>query len=276
MRVHHLNCADMRPRGARLIHGEGGWLDEARIVGHVLVVESRDGLVLVDTGFGLHDVAQPQRRLGRGFLLLNRPRLRAEDTAARQLHRLGLRPGDVRHIVATHLDVDHAGGIADFPLARVHVHDDELEAALHPQKLIERLRYNPAQFDHRPRWAPHKTDGERWFGFQSVRAVLDDILLIPLPGHSRGHSAVAVRLENSWLLHAGDAYFCKDELHPERPSCPPGLDLIQRMDEVDRRARLANQARLRALVLDYGGEVEVFCAHDRRELDGLAPRPLGP
>jgi glyoxylase-like metal-dependent hydrolase (beta-lactamase superfamily II) len=273
MRVHHLNCADMRPRGARLLGGEGGLFDEARVVGHVLVVESGDGLVLVDTGFGLHDVAEPRRRLGRGFLALNRPRLRAEDTAARQLSARGLRPRDVRHIVATHLDVDHAGGLADFPHAQVHVHEDELGAALHPKKLIERVRYNRAQFEHHPRWAPHKSQGERWFGFESVRAVLDDILLIPLHGHSRGHSAVAVRRDSGWLLHAGDAYFSKDELHPEHPTCPPGLDLIQRMDEVDRRARLANQARLRLLTVEHGGEVEVFCAHDPRELDSLASGP---
>jgi len=268
--IHHLNCAEMHPPSARLIHGEGGYLSAGRMVGHVLVVESRAGLVLVDSGFGLHDVASPAKRLGRAFLLLNRPRLRAEDTAVRQLARLGLRPGDVRHIVATHLDVDHAGGLADFPLAQIHVHEDELEAALHPRKLIERFRYRAEQRAHQPHWVVHRADGERWYGFQSVRPVagLDEILLIPLPGHSRGHTAVAVRLDHgNWLLHCGDAYFCKDELHPEHPSCPPGLELVQRMDEVDRRARLANQERLRALARDHAGEVELFCAHDARELE---------
>jgi glyoxylase-like metal-dependent hydrolase (beta-lactamase superfamily II) len=258
----------MYPPSARLVNGEGSLLSSGRIVGHVLAVETARGIVLIDTGFGLRDVANPERRLGRAFLFLNRPRLRAEDTAARQLSRLGLRTGDVRHIVATHLDVDHAGGLSDFPLAEVHVHEDELEAALHPKRWIERVRYRKAQREHQPNWVVHRADGERWHGFQSVRAIadLDDILLIPLPGHSRGHTGVAVRLENgNWLLHCGDAYFCQDELHPETPTCPPGSELIQRMDEVDREARLANQRRLRALARDHGGEVELFCAHDARE-----------
>jgi glyoxylase-like metal-dependent hydrolase (beta-lactamase superfamily II) len=273
MRVHHLNCAEMRPRGARLIHGRGGLFAEGRIVGHVLCVESDDGLVLIDTGFGLYDVAYPAQRLGRAFLLLNRPRLREEDTAVRQLAALGLDAADVRHIVATHLDVDHAGGLADFPTAQVHVHEDELEAALHPKRAIEHLRYRAAQRDHQPRWVPHRPDGERWRGFQSVRAVLDDILLIPLPGHSRGHSAVAVRSPREsgrWLLHAGDAYFCNQELR-DPPDCPPGLALIQRLDEVDRRARLANQERLRQLA--RSGEVDIFCAHDADELALFGARP---
>jgi glyoxylase-like metal-dependent hydrolase (beta-lactamase superfamily II) len=258
----------MAPPSARLVNGEGGYLSQGRIVGHVLAIETSRGIVLVDTGFGLRDVANPQKRLGRGFLLLNRPRLRPEDTAARQLSSLGLRAGDVRYIIATHLDADHAGGLSDFPLAEVHVHADELEAALHPRKWIERVRYRAAQFEHQPKWVVHRADGERWLGFQSVRAIagLDEILLIPLPGHSRGHSAVAVRLDSgAWLLHCGDAYFSQEEMHPEAPTCPIGTGLIERIDEVDRSARLENQQRLRVLARDRGGEVELFSAHDPRE-----------
>ncbi|WP_051484150.1 MBL fold metallo-hydrolase [Rhizobium sp. CF080] len=48
-----------------------------------------------------------------------------EDTAAWQIQSLGYPARDVRHIVLTHLDFDHAGGIADFPRARIHVLTDE-------------------------------------------------------------------------------------------------------------------------------------------------------
>ena len=84
--------------------------------------------MLVDTGFGLGDVARP-RRLSAFFRNANRVQLDAEQTARRQIERLGLRPDDVRHIVLTHLDFDHAGGIEDFPNATVHVMDAELRAA---------------------------------------------------------------------------------------------------------------------------------------------------
>ena len=41
-----------------------------------------------------------------------------------------IQPGDVRHVLLTHLDRDHAGGIPDFPKARVHVHRKEHEMAV--------------------------------------------------------------------------------------------------------------------------------------------------
>ena len=62
--------------------------------------------------------------------------------------------------------------------------------------LRERARYPSCHFDHGPKWVTHSVDGDDWFGFESVRVlpgVDPEILLIPLPGHSRGHSAVAVR-----------------------------------------------------------------------------------
>ena len=50
-------------------------------------------------------------------------------TAMRQIERLGFSPREVRHIVMTHLDFDHTGGIEDFPWAAVHVSARELDAA---------------------------------------------------------------------------------------------------------------------------------------------------
>ena len=46
---------------------------------------------------------------------------------------------------------------------------------------------------HGPLWTEHGAGGEAWFGFTAVRAVGDDVLLVPLRGHTRGHCAVAVR-----------------------------------------------------------------------------------
>src|SRR5438552_1900579 len=75
-----------------------------------------------------------------------------------------------------------------------------------------------------------------------------ELLLVPLSGHTRGHAAVAVREDSGrWLLHAGDAYFYRDETDPENPRCTPGLRVFQRMAEMDRAQRLANQQRLREL-----------------------------
>jgi glyoxylase-like metal-dependent hydrolase (beta-lactamase superfamily II) len=257
VRVHHLNCGTMCPWAV----GE--------LVCHCLLAESRHGLVLVETGFGAGDIAHP-RRLGRAVRTLARPRLDPSETALAQVTALGFAARDVRHIVLTHLDPDHAGGLGDFPEAEVHLMEDELRAASGGRDPLARPRYRRAQWAHGPHWSPHRESGERWFGFECVQAVAgdDDILLVPLRGHSRGHAGVAVRSDRGWLLHAGDAYFFADELTDD--SRPWTLEWFQRVTAVDSQARRANQRRLRALVNEHGNEVRVFCAHDASELRAAA------
>src|SRR6202020_2717052 len=111
---------------------------------HCLLIESEDGLVLVDSGLGVEDVNEP-RRLGFLFNAMVRPRLDVAETALRQVVDLGYRPSDVRHIVPTHLDLDPAGGLSDFPDAAVHVFAAELRAASHRASLMERSRYRAVQ-----------------------------------------------------------------------------------------------------------------------------------
>ena len=257
MKIHHLNCGTMCPATAPLIEGSGSWLSRGKMVCHCLLVESPAGLVLVEAGMGTDDLRDPAR-MGRLMLAAARPRLDPAEPACRQIEALGHTPSDVRHVVLTHLDVDHAGGIADFPDAAIHVSHDEHAAAQQPD-----LRYIPAQWAHGPRWTLHRPDGDRWFGFDAVTAVPgtdDGILLVPLPGHSVGHCGVAVRGQSGWWLHAGDAFFHRRQLQGLAP--PLGLALFERFVNHDVAVRRRNQERLVALARDHGDEVRIVCAHD--------------
>ena len=60
MRIHHLNCGLMEPLGGAMFDGVSGGAT-AKLACHCLLVETDQGLVLVDTGFGLQDVRQPYR-----------------------------------------------------------------------------------------------------------------------------------------------------------------------------------------------------------------------
>lgn len=239
-----------------------------RLVAHCLLVEGENGLTLVDTGFGTGDVADP-RRLGRPFTAVTGARFDPAQTARAQVEALGFAPSDVRRIVVTHLDLDHAGGLGDFPEAEVHVHADELAAARRPTAR-ERARYVAAHWAHDPSWVEHRPDaGESWYGFESVSVIDDGLVLVPLRGHTRGHAGVGVRRPaGDWLLHAGDAYFFHGE-KAQPPTCPPGLRAFQRLVEVDHASRVENQARLRSLHAEHGDEVTVFSAHDEVEFQLL-------
>jgi len=251
------------------VNGDGGIFERATLCCHVLLIESEDGLILVDTGFGAADVADPKGRLGRIFVGIAQPKLRPEGTAKAQVEALGFRAEEVRHIVLTHGDLDHGGGLSDFPNAKVHLHVAEHEAIQDPIG-PEKVRYRPIRLHEGVDWVPHAVDGERWKGFEAVRPIesKEEVLLLPLPGHSRGHAAVAVRADNGWLLHAGDAYFHGGQMQ-DPPFMPPGLGLFQKAVDADRPARIANQERLRQLALTHRGEVRVFCAHDPAELAAL-------
>lgn len=273
MKVHHLNCGTMCPLAGRWVEGEGGLLSRGNRICHCLLVETAAGLVLVETGLGSQDLLHPRRRLGCLFLGLTLPRLDPEETAAVQIQRLGFATRDVRHIILTHGHSDHAGGIADFPHATVHVTQDEYEAMTAPRSTFERLVYRTRQWDHGPQWGIHPAGGDSWYGFSAVRAIpgLEPaFLLLPLPGHTRGHAAVVVQDEGRVLVHAGDLYMHRDQLDAALGEPPPALGAFQRVVDVDAALRRRNLERLRTLRRQPG--FEVFCAHDARELEAARAR----
>ena len=256
----------MCPRGARLLAGRGGLLEPSRVVAHCLLLEAGGELVLVDTGFGLGDCSDPNR-LGRRFRALVRPVCEESETAVRQLEGLGYDPADVRHIITTHLDLDHAGGIGDFPEAQIHLFASELAEAQSPG-LLERARYVRSQWGENPHWVEYRGGGDHWFGFESIRLLPDldcEIALIPLPGHTAGHCGVALKTADGWLLHCGDAFFFHGEVESP-PRCPPGLRFFQNLNQHDGKARHHNQERLRELRREHGDEVTLICSHDAEML----------
>jgi glyoxylase-like metal-dependent hydrolase (beta-lactamase superfamily II) len=278
MRIHHLNCVATCPLGGALMDGRTINSLRGRLTCHCLLVETARELVLVDTGFGLRDIADPRSRLSKFFLFLLRPEFREEYAAVRQIARLGYDPRDVRHIVLTHLDFDHAGGLDDFPHATVQMLAAEERHAAARETMLDRMRFRPQQWQGtRANWRGYDhAAGERWLGFDGVQRLAGlppEILLVPLIGHTLGHAGVAVKRRDDWLLQAGDAYFFHAEMDPQRPRCTPGLRFYQWMMEKDRGRRLANQARLCALRARAAEPVEIMCGHDPYEFERYARKP---
>lgn len=187
-----------------------------------------------------------------------------EETARHQILKLGFRAEDVRHIVLTHLHLDHAGGLRDFPHAKVHVYGPEYRAAMDPHGLIE-YAYDASHWAHSPKWMFHERVNRNWFGLDCIpimEAIEPEILLVPLQGHTRGHCGVAIGLPDGWLLQCGDAAspFHQDtDLHG-RDESQYYVNFLPRWFAY--RVIGPHVPRLRALIRDHGEEVSVISSHD--------------
>ncbi len=256
LRVHHLNCAHIT---AMKLGGQ-------HLACHVLLVETpSSGLVLVDSGLGTADYAAITSRLGVTFArFYGRPAVDPSLAAIHQIRALGFDPRDVRHIVQTHLDLDHVGGLSDFPQATVHVHGTELKAAMRRKGVKARGRYRPLMWAHHPKWQTYTVEGQPWHGFEAVRnleGLPPEFLFVPLPGHTLGHCGVAVDTDQGWLLDAGDAFFDPREVNGPTRTVAFRVGLFEAMVTTHKGLRVHNQNRLRSFVAEHP-EVTVFAAHD--------------
>ncbi|WP_169719955.1 MBL fold metallo-hydrolase [Actinomyces slackii] len=258
MGIHHLNCGTLRPASARLVNGRGGLLERARLACNCLLVEHAAGeYTLIDTGLGTLDLADPVGRLGQEFVRRCGPALDPAEPAVAQVAALGIDPRRVTSIVLTHHDLDHAGGLADFPWAEVHLSSAHLSliAPALDARLAGRLR--PQQWRHGPLWRPAQLRG-RGLGRPSAQ-VNDRIHLVALDGHIEGHCGVMItRPGLGPLLHVGDAVYDTRVLRGGRT--PLGLAVFERLMRTDRRAWRESRAWLYRQVAEG---VDVLCAHER-------------
>jgi glyoxylase-like metal-dependent hydrolase (beta-lactamase superfamily II) len=249
MKVHHLNCGTMH-------------MPTAPMVCHVLLIETDNGLVLVDSGFGTDDCAAPKRAGPSRHVL--RAILSHDETVVRQIDQFGFKRDDVRHIVITHLDMDHAGGLSDFPAAQVHVTSAEALGAIRAPSRREKIRYRSEQWAHGPNIVEHDPRGEKWRGFAAAKEldkISPGIALVSLPGHTRGHACVAVDAGHRWVLHAGDAFYHYGTIDGQTP-VPRALTAMESLVAFDRKAVLDNHARLAELYQRGDSDLLIVCAHD--------------
>lgn len=162
------------------------------------VVETADGLLLVDTGIA---------PAGRAIL--------------RFLRRLGHAPTDVRHIVITHCDVDHVGGAAALRAATgatlaIHADDAAVVAGRTPptkggkaMRVVMRLaRFDPV--------APDRllADGDDVAGLR----------VLHVPGHTEGSIAL---VRDDGVVFSGDAMLASRHGDPRPPDPKLALDREQ-------------------------------------------------
>ncbi len=256
--VHYLNCGAASPLGARLFPRRF----EKEMVCRCVLLHSSGVLVLVDSGLSVADLENP-RRLGSMGKVLGIRGSPAE-AARKQIEKLGHDPEDVRHIVLTHLDLDHASGLVDFPRAKIHVCRAELDAAMRPRTWSERKRYRAYHWEHAPHWVPHELsvlEDSAALPCAPIDELPLPMGLVPLFGHTRGHCGVWIDLPEQKILHCGDAYYSRTEL--SSPTSWP-YRVFQSLTHVDVRLAMKSRAVVKRVLVEES-EVRVVSAHDPRE-----------
>lgn len=238
-----------------------------RVPCQCLLLEESGRLALVDTGIGLQDCKHPLDRIGQQFIDMAGFQFGQEDTAIKQIETLGFRAENVEHIILTHGDPDHAGGLADFPKAKVHVTAEELSAI----QMSGHWRYRQTQFSHRPVWNIAASSHRSWFGMEARPLSLgfdSEVLLIPLFGHTIGHAGVAVQQGDRWILHVGDAIY----LHAELESDEHPVSELAAQRASDDSLRRVSIERLRVLICDHRDKVQIVTYHELTELTDAEAR----
>ena len=163
------------------------------------VVEHPDGHVAIDTGLS-SNVPAPKGLLRR-FVPI--PHAQPGDEVGPQMRAVGLDPNEVRFVILTHLDWDHAGGVGHFPNAKILVHRPELTFA---STSSGKMRYQTKRWPSGFSPIPFDLDPDPYVSFPESKKVTDagDVVVVPTRGHSAGHVSVVVRTGDAALFFAGD------------------------------------------------------------------------
>jgi N-acyl homoserine lactone hydrolase len=166
------------------------------------------GPILVDTGLHpsvAHDPRDNMGRIASGWFSLAE-----DDDVPTQLRRRGIRPEQIAVVVLTHLHMDHASAISEFPNATFVISSAEWEAATERPRLTD--AYRPRHYDFAFDYVTVDFDDEAIDSYGSFGRTFDlfgdgSILLAFTPGHSAGHMSVICALPRRDFLICGDVAY---------------------------------------------------------------------
>ncbi len=188
-----------------------------------LITHPSAGTILVDTSLHSSIAAEPGENFGRLASRFARPRIEPGKDLPSQLRGLGADPRSIPLVVMTHLHVDHASGISEFPSSTFVVSSAEWAAATSGSRPILR-GYRPQHYDYVFDYRLVDFDDPKIDSYATFARTFDlfgdgSIRLAFTPGHTLGHMCVLARLRDRDFVIAGDAVYTVRQLEggPEQP-----------------------------------------------------------
>lgn len=172
----------------------------------VWVIEHPEGLIVIDTGENA-EIKDLDKYLAKesGFLRYQfkhacKFNIDPKDELNFQFEKVNLKIDDVKLVVLTHMHLDHTDGLKFFPKQEIIVGDFEFN---HPNNNM------PSTFPSwfKPNKVVYKKNRIDVFNEAYPITASEDLLYIPTPGHTLGHSSIVFKTDDFDIIFAGDSSY---------------------------------------------------------------------
>lgn len=213
------------------------------------LVEHPQGLLLFDAAWHTDVREHPMKHESFPLWFASKPDLPAGQAVNEHLHALGYQPSDLDYVLLSHMDVDHASGLALVKEAKhILASSEEIKAAkgANPRycnkKLWRDISIEPIRFTQDAA-APYGMSCDI-FGDGTVKAIF-------MPGHSAGSVVLQVQRGDRFVLLVGDTGYAKSSWEQGRLPGP----VYSRNDLLKSLRWVSDMAKKK-------GCVEVLACHD--------------
>ena len=182
-----------------------------------LITHPSAGSILVDTSLHSSIAAEPRENFGRLAARLARPRIESGKDLPSQLRERGADPRSIPFVVMTHLHMDHASGISEFPSSTFVALERRMEGGHRPGRGRSCAATGRSTTTTRSTTGWSTSTGRRVDSYSTFGRTFDlfgdgSIRLAFTPGHTVGHMCVLARLEDRDFVIAGDAVYTMRQL----------------------------------------------------------------
>ncbi len=177
----------------------------------VWVIEHPDGLIVIDTGENAESKDIDKYLSGESkfaryqFKHACKVKIEPKDELNHQLNKVNLKAEDVKLVALTHLHLDHIDGLKFFPKQEIIIGNYEFS---HPDNCFSSIF--PTWF--KPNLVDYQQNKIEVFNEAYPISRSEDLLYIPTPGHTPGHSSVIFRTDDFDIIFAGDASYHQDQV----------------------------------------------------------------
>src|SRR5712664_4143915 len=187
------------------------------------------------------------------------------------LRSAGYTPEDVDLVLVTHLHSDHVGGLTTddgkrvFPKADIYVAKAESDFWLSPEIAAKAPKDAQPFFRSAQAIAAPYIKAGKWHTFSGSETIVDGMQLVPLPGHTPGHTGYEFSSKGQKILFWGDIIHAQ-RVQLEHPEVTAIFDIDQNAAAATRLQLLPRLAREHVLIA--GPHTLLFPALGRLRKDG--------